>query len=239
MEKTLRASVTFRYYRSDLGGPNMNLIRRWSGFISAVVALALLAGCAETEEGRTTQSQGTGIGALLGAAVGAGIGAAAGGGRGAATGAIAGALIGGSAGFAYGTHVANQKAKYARAEDWLNACIVSARGYRRHAYAVNQKLSTRIASLEKRSKAARASHDKAAVTQIRSEIATLKQEARSEAKNVDNEVAAQHNALQDSSARNSSRYGELKQSVSELESTKAQLGENQSRLAALENQTNI
>ena len=217
----------------------MNFIRRWSGFISAVVALALLAGCAETEEGRTTQAQGTGIGALLGAAVGAGIGAAAGGGRGAATGAVAGALIGGSAGFAYGTHVANQKAKYARAEDWLNACIVSARAYRRHAYAVNQKISSRMASLEKRSRAAVASHDKAAVTQIRSEIATLKQEARAETKNLDNEVAAQHNALQDSSARSSSRYGELKQSVNELESTKAQLGENQSRLAALENQTNI
>jgi outer membrane protein with glycine zipper len=217
----------------------MNLIRRWSGFISGVVALALLAGCAETEEGRTTQAQGTGIGALLGAAVGAGIGAATGGSQGAATGAVAGALIGGSAGFAYGTHVANQKAKYARAEDWLNACIVSARGYRRHAVAVNQKLSTRIAALEKRSQTARASHDKAAVTQIRSEIATLKQQARAESKTLDNEVAAQHNALQDGSARSSSRYGELKQSVNELESTKAQLGENQSRLAALENQTNI
>ena len=217
----------------------MDLIRRWSVSISAVVILAMLAGCAETQEGRTTQAQGAGIGALLGAAVGAGIGAATGGGEGAARGAVAGALIGGSAGFVYGTHVANQKAKYAKAEDWLNACIASARGYRRHAYAVNQKLSTRIAALEKRSKAARASHDKAAVTQIRTEIATLKQEARAETKTLDSEVAAQHNALNDSSARSSGRYGELKQSVSELESTKAQLGDNYSRLAALENQTNI
>jgi gas vesicle protein len=217
----------------------MNLIRRWSVFVSAFVMLVMLASCAETQEGRTTQAQGTGIGALLGAAVGAGLGAAAGGGRGAATGAVAGALIGGSAGFVYGTHVANQKAKYARAEDWLNACIVSARAYRRHAYAVNQKISSRTASLQKRSRAAVASHDKAAVTQIHNEIASLKQEAKAESKNVDNEVAAQQNALQDSSARSSSRYGELKQSVGELRSTKAQLGENYSRLAALENQTNI
>lgn len=217
----------------------MNLIRRWSVSVSAVVILAMLAGCAETQEGRTTQAQGTGIGALLGAALGAGIGAAAGGGRGAATGAIAGALIGGSAGFAYGTHVANQKAKYARAEDWLNACIASARGYRRHAYAVNQKLSTRIAALEKRSKAAVASRDKAAVTQIRNEITSLKQEARTETKNVDNEVAAQQNALQDSSARSSSKYGELKQSVGSLKETRAELGQSVSRLAALDNQTNI
>jgi gas vesicle protein len=217
----------------------MNLIRRWSVFVSAMVTLAMLTSCAETQEGRTTQAQGAGLGALLGAALGAGIGAATGGGEGAARGAIAGALIGGSAGFVYGTHVANQKAKYARAEDWLNACIASARGYRRHAYAVNQKLSSRIASLEKRSKTARASRDKAAVTQIRNEIATLRQQARAETKTLDTEVAAQQNALNDSAARNSSRYGELKQSVSELKSTKAQLGENYSRLAALENQTNI
>jgi gas vesicle protein len=217
----------------------MDLIRRWSVSISAVVILAMLAGCAETQEGRTTQAQGTGIGALLGAALGAGIGAAAGGGRGAATGAVAGALIGGTAGFAYGTHVANQKAKYARAEDWLNACIASARGYRRHAYAVNQKISSRMAALEKRSKAAVASRDKAAVTQIHNEIASLQQQAKAEAKNVDNEVAAQQNALQDSSARNSSKYGELKESVGSLKETRAELGQTTSRLAALENQTNI
>ena len=217
----------------------MNFIRRWSVSISAVVILAMVAGCAETEDGRTTQAQGTGIGALLGAAVGAGIGAAVGGGDGAATGAIAGALIGGSAGFAYGTHVANQKAKYARAEDWMDACIASARGYRKHAYAVNQKISSRLAALEKRSKAAVASRDKAAVTQIRTEIAGLKQQARAETKNLDNEVAAQNNALQDSSARSSAKYGELKESVGSLKETRAELGQTTSRLAALENQTNI
>ena len=217
----------------------MDLIRRWSVSISALVILAMLAGCAETQEGRTTQAQGAGIGALLGAALGAGIGAATGGGRGAATGAVAGALIGGSAGFVYGTHVANQKAKYARAEDWLNACIASARGYRRHAYAVNQKLSNRIAALEKRSKTARASHDKAAVTQIHNEIASLRQQARAESKTLDNEVAAQQNALNDSAARSSGKYGELKESVGSLKETRAELGQNMSRLAALDNQTNI
>jgi hypothetical protein len=217
----------------------MNLIRRWSVFVSALVTLAMLASCAETQEGRKTQAQGTGIGALLGAAVGAGLGAATGGGRGAAIGAASGAAIGGAAGFAYGTHVANQKAKYARAEDWLNACIASARGYRRHAYAVNQKVSSRLAALQKRSKAAVASHDKAAVTQIRTEIAGLRREANAESKNVDSEVAAQQNALQDSSARSSGKYGELKDSVGSLKETRAELGQTVSRLAALENQTNL
>jgi len=217
----------------------MNLIRKWSGFFAGMTLIAMFAGCAETEEGRTTQAQGAGLGALLGAAVGAGIGAAAGGGRGAAIGAATGALVGGTAGFAYGTHVANQKAKYARAEDWLNACIASAKGYRRHAYAVNQKISGRLAALEARSRTAVAKRDKAAVTQIRTEIASLKREANAETKTVDNEVSAQQNALQDSSARSSGKYGELKDSVGSLKETRAELGHTVSRLAALENQTNI
>ena len=217
----------------------MNLIRRWSVFISAVVTLAMLTGCAETQEGRTTQAQGTGIGALLGAALGAGIGAATGGGEGAARGAIAGALIGGTAGFVYGTHVANQKAKYARAEDWLNACIASARGYRRHAYAVNQKASSRLATLRRRSKAAVASRNKAEVTQIRNEISSLEQQVRSENKNVDTELAAQQNALHDSSARSSGNYGELQHSVGSLKETRAESGQILSELASVKNQTNI
>jgi hypothetical protein len=45
--------------------------------------------------------------------------------------------------------------------------------------------------------------------------------------------------LQDSSARSSSKYGELKQSVGSLKETRAELGQSVSRLAALENQTNI
>jgi hypothetical protein len=225
--------------RENLEVITMNLIRRWSAFVSAFVTLAMLTSCAETQEGRKTQAQGTGLGALLGAAVGAGLGAAAGGGRGAAIGAASGAAVGGAAGFAYGTHVAHQKAKYAKAEDWLNACIASARAERRRAYAVNEKVSTRLANLQRRSKAAVASRDKAAVTQIRTEIATLKQEANAEVKNVNNEVAAQQNALKDSSARGSSNYGQLKESVGSLEASKAQLGQNISRLAALENQTNL
>jgi Glycine zipper len=217
----------------------MKIVRQWSKPVSAFVALVILASCAETQEGRTTQAQGAGLGALLGAAVGAGLGAATGGGRGAAIGAATGAVVGGTAGFVYGTHVANQKAKYAKAEDWLNACIASAHGYRRHAVAVNQKLSSRLATLDKRSKAAVASHDKAAVTQIRTEIASLKREANSETKTVDTELAAQQNALRDSSARSSGKYGELKDSVGSLKETRAELGQTVSRLAALENQTNI
>jgi hypothetical protein len=217
----------------------MNLIRQWSVFISGLVTVAMLAGCAETQEGRTTQAQGAGLGALVGAALGAGVGAATGGSRGAAVGAATGAAAGGVAGFAYGTHVATQKAKYAKAEDWLNACIASARAERRRAYAVNNKVSARLAKLQQRAKAAVASRDKAAVTQIRTEISTLKQEAKAEVKNVNNEVAAQQNALKDGSARSSSNYGQLKESVGSLEASKAQLGENISRLATLENQINI
>lgn len=217
----------------------MNTIRKWSPMIAAVTMLAFLVGCAETQDGRTTQAQGTGIGAVLGAGLGAAIGGLTGGGSGAARGAAIGALAGGTAGFAYGTHVATQKAKYARAEDWLNACIASARRENQRARAYNAKVSTQLGQLERRGRAAVAAKDKAAVTQIRTQIAQLRQEGATQSKTLNAELGAQQNALNDSSARSSSNYGQLRESVGSLNSTRAQLGQNLSRLAALENQIEI
>jgi gas vesicle protein len=217
----------------------MKTIRKYSAAIAALVTAAMLAGCAETQEGRNTQAQGTGLGAALGAGLGAAIGGITGGGSGAARGAALGAVAGGAAGFAYGTHVAQQKAKYARAEDWLNACIASARRENERARAYNRKVSIQLSQLEKRGKAAVASRDKAAVTQIRTQIVQLRQEGAAEAKNVNNELGAQQNALNDASAKSSGNYGQLRQTVGSLNETKAQLGQNMSRLAALENQIEI
>ncbi len=217
----------------------MNKIRRWSVAITVVLMSALLAGCAETKDGQTTQAQGTGIGAVIGAGLGAAIGGLTGGGEGALRGAALGGLAGGAAGFAYGTHVATQKAKYARAEDWLDACIASAQRTNSRARTFNRKLSIRLSSLQSRAKAAVASKNKAQIGQIRSEIASLKQEGAAQSKTVNGEVKAQQSALQDPAAKKSGKYGELRSSVGSLSATKAQLGQNLSRLAALENQIDI
>src|SRR6266852_3957822 len=92
--------------------------------IGVMLSTALLAGCA-TDRGQT-QAEGAGVGALGGAALGALTGYALGGAKGAAIGAAAGAGVGAGAGYVYGTHVANQKEKFAREEDYLDAVINSA-----------------------------------------------------------------------------------------------------------------
>ena len=217
----------------------MKFLRNWSAAIAAITALTFLPGCAATDDGRTTQAQGTGIGAAIGAGLGAAIGGIAGGGRGAAQGAAIGALAGGTAGFAYGTHVATQKAKYARAEDWLDACIASAQRANNRARSYNRNLSIQLSSLEKRGRAAMAARDKAAVTQIRTQIVQLQQQGAAEQKNLNGEINAQKNVLNDAQAKGSGRYGELRSNVGSLSETRAQLGQNLSRLAALENQIEI
>jgi uncharacterized protein YcfJ len=116
--------------------------------ILAMVMAFALAGCSSTPDGQRTQAEGTAIGALGGAALGAIIGAFAGGGDGAAAGAAIGAAVGGGAGYLYGTHVAQQKQKYATTEDWLNACIASAQKANDETRAYNLALANEISQLD-------------------------------------------------------------------------------------------
>ena len=62
-------------------------------------------------------------------------------------GAAVGAGVGGAAGFAYGSHVAKEKAKYASQEDWLDACIASAEKVNRENRAYNAALEKEIQAL--------------------------------------------------------------------------------------------
>lgn len=207
--------------------------------LALALTVSLLAGCADSDDGRNTQAQGTAAGAVLGGAVGAALGYAIGGGEGAARGAVAGAAVGAVEGFAYGSHVAAKKEAYRDSEDWLDACLVSAREYRQHTYAYNRTLKTRIAALESRRRSAVAAHDRAALGRIHQEAGDLRRQSASEYRVAEEEVASQRNALRDGSLRNSPKAGELRGEVDGLNQNKAQLGQNMSRLASLENETNI
>ena len=234
-----RFSIRSRRNPQSLNYIIMEKFREFAKIISAITLMAFLASCAQSADGRNTQAQGTAIGAVGGAALGALIGYAAGGGQGAARGAIAGGAVGGVAGFAYGTHVAHQKAKYASTERWLDSCIASARRANARAYAYNHSLGQRIAALERRTRAAVAARDQAAARQIRGEIAGLKQEASAQQQQVDHEIAAQQGVSSDKSAHSSANYGEYNHQMGELRQTRAGMSRNINHLASLENQVNL
>jgi hypothetical protein len=205
--------------------------------VSAALALVLLAGCAATPDGRKTQAQGAGIGAVLGGIAGGALGYAVGGRDGLARGALIGAGAGGVAGFAYGTHVAKKKAAYASREAWLDACIAQAHEVNSDAYAYSHSLEKRIARLEARARAARVAKNKAEVRAIKSEAASLRSEARSKNVVVEKEISSQQQAV--SEGRGASNYTELKTEVNTLQRTKGTLSRQIDRLAGVENQLDV
>lgn len=205
--------------------------------VSAALVIAFGAGCAATPDGRLTQAQGTGIGALIGAGTGALIGAAAGGRNGVATGAIIGAVAGGGIGFAYGTHVARRKAEYASREAWLDACIAQAHRVNSNAYAYSRSLESRIARLEARARAARAAKNRSEARAVKQEVAQLKVQAREQSGTVSKEIGDQQQAVQE--GRGARNYGGLKSEVHTLQETRGTLGRQINRLAGLENQLDV
>lgn len=114
-----------------------------------VMVALVFSGCANMSDGTRTKTEATALGAGGGALLGGLIGALAGGSDAALVGAAVGAGVGGIAGFAYGTHVAKQKEKYASQEDWLDACIVSAEKVNRENRTYNKALAKEIDALEK------------------------------------------------------------------------------------------
>lgn len=212
---------------------SQNLIRS----VSASLLIVFGAGCATTPDGRLAQAQGTGIGAVLGAGAGALIGAATGGRDGVARGALIGAAAGGAAGFAYGTHIAKRKAEYSSREAWLDACIASAHRVNSNAYAYSRSLEGRIAKLEARARAARVSKNRAEARAVKSEIASIKVQAKQQSATVSKEIGDQQQAV--SEGRGARNYGGLKSEVNSLQETKGTLGRQINRLAGLENQLDV
>jgi hypothetical protein len=217
----------------------MKILQRFSVIISLITFIAFFAGCAQTQDGRNTQMQGTAIGAVGGALVGGLLGYAVGGRDGAVRGAIAGAAVGGTAGFAYGTHVARQKAKYASAERWLDACIADARKANQQAYAYNDQLSKRVAALESRAKAAMASGNRSELRRVKSEIATLEKQANGQQRQIGMFMDEQKNVTGDPAARSQAGYSEYQKELSDMNKANAGITRNLSRLASLDNQVNL
>ncbi|MBU1196619.1 MAG: hypothetical protein KKE62_10770 [Proteobacteria bacterium] len=127
---------------------------RFTAVILILAMLSMPVGCVTTgttSDEQQTKKEGTAVGAGAGALIGGIIGALVGGDtKGALIGAAVGAAAGGAAGYAYGNHVASKKAEYAKEEDWLDECIVSAQKVNQDTRIYNEKIRTDIALLDTR-----------------------------------------------------------------------------------------
>ena len=127
-------------------------MKRKTSWVMVVLCMLLtISGCANIkDDGTRTRTEGAGTGAAIGAVAGGVLGQILGGDTKATLiGAAIGAAVGGVGGYAYGDHVAGQKEKYAKEEEWLDACIAQARQKNQEIVAYNQNLSQQIATLQK------------------------------------------------------------------------------------------
>lgn len=193
----------------------------------AVIGSMMLSSCATTADGRLTQAQGTGIGAILGGLAGAGLGALAGGGSNIGRYAAIGAAMGAAGGFAYGTSVAQKKASYANQEDFLAYAIGEAEKRNADAAAYNRKLEGEVNALEQRARSqpAAPNEQKKLKLELDGRLASNQKQ--------DTKLAAQikdlNEAAQGTSGRNASS---LRSEISKLEAKKSALQKYNQRLAA-------
>jgi uncharacterized protein YcfJ len=188
-------------------------------------------GCANIKDDRRrSQAEGTLVGAGIGAVLGGVLGYAIGGQRGAVAGAAIGAGAGALAGLAVGTHVANQKAKYAKEEDWLDACIASAEKVNEETRQYNLQLAADITTLEEETQSLAAQYEqqkvnKRALRREKKRLDVKIAEAEKQLKRTRFELENQEKALADARANNKTEHAErldgeiqkLKKQIAELE----------------------
>lgn len=213
--------------------PNQDRLAR--PVCALAVAAILCGGCATTQDGRTAQAQGAGIGAVGGAILGAVIGNQTG--LGSERGALIGAAAGGAAGFAYGTHVANQKAKYKSTEEWLDACIADAEKKHRSAVAYNKALDSKLARLQGEVKAAKAKGDQNKLKSLKQEILAEQSNAEKQVASTNKEIELQQAVVKE--AGGTSRASALRSKLNSLGSANASTKKSAQSLAQLSNSTGV
>ena len=215
-------------------------MKRWiSGFL--IIPL-LMGGCASMQDKQKTQVQGTVLGAAIGATLGAIIGNQMGDSR---KGAILGAMVGGMGGLAYGDHVANKKAQFAKQEDYLDACIAQTRKVHDETQQYNAALQQQIAALDTQSQQLMASYQqqqaaRGDVVNMKRQLQDKLAEAQQNLKKVNGEIMIERQVLaQESKTPAGDRLGQLETQINQLEQQKAQLTEQTQRLAAINNRMSV
>ncbi|MCW1922514.1 glycine zipper domain-containing protein [Luteolibacter arcticus] len=208
---------------------------RWQSSLLPFAAVTVFAiftnSCAQTADGRLAQGQGTAIGAVAGGLLGYAIGGQ--------RGAVAGAALGGAGGFAYGSHIANKKAKYASTEKWLDDCIKDAESKRSDATAYNKKLDGRLAALQRDIRAARAANDTAKLKTLKGQIRTEKKEAIQQRDSYKKEAELQRGAIREAGSEAPGKVKLLQNSTKGIESQAVGIDNKVERYAALESQIDV
>ncbi|MEE4356116.1 MAG: hypothetical protein V2I97_06570 [Desulfococcaceae bacterium] len=202
--------------------------------VSLIIVILMLSGCANMNE----QGQGAGLGALLGAAVGAGVGAIAGGKEGALTGAIVGAGAGAIGGYLYGDHVANKKKQYAKDEDYLNACIASARQVNSQTRQYNASLKNQISYLNSEVNKMVAMYNsrkirKADLQKEKNKVLAKHTEAQKTLQRAKDEVAIQREVMNREKGKSQAELAQLNNEVRSLEKSVAELEQQTETLASM------
>jgi uncharacterized protein YcfJ len=163
--------------------------------LTLMCLLCMVTGCANIQDdGDRTRSEGAGTGAAVGALTGAVLGQILGGDtRSTVIGAAIGGAVGGAGGYAYGNHVANQKGKYAKEEDWLEACIADAQKTNAAMVRYNNELSQQIVELRRDTEALRQQY--ADTTTRKSKLQAKKNEVDGLARSADKELTAARSEL--------------------------------------------
>lgn len=205
-------------------------MKRIIRLLFSTVIIVSLTGCTnqpDMTDSQRTKAEGTGVGAIGGALLGSLFGGK--------KGAAWGAALGGVAGYAYGSHVANEKEKYARKEDWLNACISSAKKVNKNTRSYNAKLSREISKTKKLVSLYK--QNKVSKEKVRAQKQLIDKErknAKNVLKNAQNELHAQQNVLKDSKkTANASETQRLEREISTLKQQIKTLKSNTNALASM------
>ena len=213
--------------------------------VSLMLILLLVSGCAGMTDQRQTIFEGTAIGAASGAAIGAGIGQALGQSTEATLiGAGIGALAGGTAGNMYGTHIADKKAEYASTEEYLNACIASAKEANTQARAYNVRLAKNNKILEKDVQKLVTSYnqsevDAGAMRTKQKEINALIAEQEVNLKAIRHQIAKQQDALQQGQDGSQASIASLDAEIKKLEKEARSLEQETMALASINQRVKI
>ena len=203
-----------------------------------LIMFGAMGGCTNIQDDTTrTQTEGTLVGLGGGAIIGAVIGGIIGGGDGALIGVGIGATVGGLTGYIVGSNIAEEKAKYASEEQWLDACLMEIERTNAELLAYNDKLTAEIAALDAETKSMQTAYrarqaDQAAMQAKQEDILASIENNKQLIAAAEHEIEMQQKVLADARQNNQIENAEfLNAEIKALQAQKARLEESNKQLA--------